>query len=441
MRKSSMLLVGGIAMVGLVAPGPVPAAATTVTAAAVGANGEIAFASLTGGDSYDIFVMNADGTEATNVTNTPDVSESDPNWSPDGLHIAYTRSTPTGDGNSDIWVMNGDGTDQTALTANDDTEFQPDWSPDGTQVVYVRQTAGVVISTQFDIWVTNADGSNQHAVTTGDTDELDPAWSPDGDRLVFAGVRPSPGEEWYRWELVTADTDGANETLVTTANDMPDGNSYEDRAPGWSPDGEMIVWMAQYDESCCGDWDIWAMNEDGSGKTNLTDDGDFWLGSGDGFPTWSPDGTTISFTSNRTDGWSSDIYVIDAPTQLPPPTSTFSIAHRSAPTLDDGARLLADTNARALDWSAVAVDAARLRTVRRGTGTGTIVSVDRGIVCGDNCTQLYPTGTVVALRARPAAGSVFVGWRGACTGTLPTCKVTMTAASSVAAAFRAVPAG
>jgi Tol biopolymer transport system component len=453
MRTRWVLVLGSVGAMLPAAPAaaatstPAAVQPTSVSAESVGPNGEIAFAVLEPDDTYDIYVMSADGSQVANITNTPEASESDPNWSPDGLHIAYNRSEGVvfGEADSDIWVMNGDGTDQTALTANNEVEFQPDWSPDGTQLVFVREVPGVVISTQFDLVVMNADGTGQVNISNSDTLEIDPAWSPDGDRLVFAGVRPSPGEEWYRWELVTADPDGSNETLVTTANNMPDGNSYEDRAPDWSPDGEMIVWMAQYDESCCGDWDIWAMNEDGSGKTNLTDDGDHWMGPGDTSPSWAPDGTVISFSSNR-DG-DTAVYVVDAPTVLPPPDaapsarlSTFSASAEpsAAGESSDGARLLASVEASDLDWGAAPVDAAAVRVARRGTGSGRVTSADGGISCGSNCTQLYALGTTVKLRARPAPGSHFVGWRGACTGTAPTCTVSVAEAKSVAASFRAV---
>ena len=76
-----------------------------------------------------------------------------------------------------------------------------------------------------------------------------------------------------------------------------------------------------------------------------------------------------------------------------------------------------------------------------GTGTGTVTSVPGGISCAPDCSEVYPSGTVVSLTAAPAANSFFVGWSGACSGT-GACTVTMTGDQSVTAKFdaRALPA-
>jgi hypothetical protein len=76
-----------------------------------------------------------------------------------------------------------------------------------------------------------------------------------------------------------------------------------------------------------------------------------------------------------------------------------------------------------------------LTVARAGSGTGTVTSVPAGIDCGEACTAQFDGGTIVTLTAVAAAGSTFVGWGGACAGTVATCTVSMTEAREVTAAF------
>ena len=77
-----------------------------------------------------------------------------------------------------------------------------------------------------------------------------------------------------------------------------------------------------------------------------------------------------------------------------------------------------------------------LTLAKGGTGTGTVTSSPTGIACGADCTENYASGTTVTLTAAPAAGSTFTGWTGYwCSGTSPTCRVTMGDARWVGATF------
>ena len=70
-----------------------------------------------------------------------------------------------------------------------------------------------------------------------------------------------------------------------------------------------------------------------------------------------------------------------------------------------------------------------------GTGNGTVTSNPAGISCGGDCSEPYTSGTVVALTANPAAGSIFSGWSGSgCS----TGSVTMSANRNCTATFNAV---
>jgi Tol biopolymer transport system component len=272
-----------------------------------------------GNPCADIWVMDADGTNQTNLTNTPDTTEGQPAWSSDGTRIAFTSDQDEVGGFTDIWVMDADGTNQTNLTPTEEPdnfhEYQPTWAPSGAQLAFVREIPGEIISEQPDIFVMDANGQTPATnLTNTDASEIDPAWSPDGTKIAFAGVRNQG------FEIVTMDPDGQNETILTG-----DGFEGDDRAPDWSPDSTKVVFMKQSQVGgCCEPWEIWAVNRDGSGDTNLSNHPSDDMG-----PSWSPDGSEITFTSNRDATeeapFRTDIYVMPAPTTLPPPSQSASV--------------------------------------------------------------------------------------------------------------------
>ena len=213
---------------------------------------------------------------------------------------------------ADLWVMDADGTNQSNLTDTpDDLEYQPSWAPSGAQITFVREIPGEIISEQSDIFVMDANGQTPATnLTQTDANEREPDWSPDGTKIAFAGVRNQG------WEIVTMDPNGQNEAILS--GDSFDG---EDRGPDWSPDSTKVVFQKSDNSGGSGGdpWEIWAVNRDGSGDTNLTNHPSDDMG-----PSWSPDGSEITFTSTRDateeEPFRADIYVMAAPTTLPPPT-------------------------------------------------------------------------------------------------------------------------
>jgi hypothetical protein len=78
----------------------------------------------------------------------------------------------------------------------------------------------------------------------------------------------------------------------------------------------------------------------------------------------------------------------------------------------------------------------QLFITRAGTGTGTVTSSPAGINCGSACNAAFAFGTSVTLTATPAAGSAFAGWSGnGCSGTSPTCTLTVISAPTIIATF------
>ncbi|MCO5315238.1 MAG: hypothetical protein M9938_03625 [Solirubrobacterales bacterium] len=82
-----------------------------------------------------------------------------------------------------------------------------------------------------------------------------------------------------------------------------------------------------------------------------------------------------------------------------------------------------------------------LSVSRSGSGHGRVVSSPAGIDCGATCAANYLSYTRVTLSATPDSGSSFAGWDGGCSGSTPTCEVTMLEAESVNARFALVCTG
>ena len=82
-----------------------------------------------------------------------------------------------------------------------------------------------------------------------------------------------------------------------------------------------------------------------------------------------------------------------------------------------------------------------LSVTKIGLGSGSVTSSPSGISCGLDCTRTFNSGVTVTLTATKDAGSTFVGWGGACSGTAITCDVMMTNAKGATATFGKEPGG
>jgi subtilisin family serine protease len=104
------------------------------------------------------------------------------------------------------------------------------------------------------------------------------------------------------------------------------------------------------------------------------------------------------------------------------------------PALDVGWHCVLDV-AGAVKAGAASTPTYRLTVVRAGTGFGTVGASGAAIQCGLFCRDRLDGGTVVTLTAAPIRGSRFVGWRGACRSSRPSCVVRMAGPATAVAVF------
>jgi Tol biopolymer transport system component len=234
---------------------------------------KIVFASGRGGSeghlfANNVFVMNADGSDQVKLTFEPDhLFSVQPSWSPDGTKLAFSSDR---EGDWEIFTMNPDGSEQTNVTGpNQDLPYddrRPDWSPDGTRIIFEAVRLGAV-----EIVTADPDGTDELNLTAEDDPPYanwneSPSYRPDGSKIVFMSMVNNGADDWDIWVM---DPDGASKENV-----VPD-DEHQDVAPAWSPDGNQIVFhSSRSEEDGTGRFDLFTIDYPPVGPfRQLTSDG------------------------------------------------------------------------------------------------------------------------------------------------------------------------
>jgi TolB protein len=221
-------------------------------------------------DNREVYIARLDGSGSERITHGPH-NKYHLSWSRDGQYIAYSDDGGTGFEN-DIMVLDIGSKETWKLTHTSEIELFPTWSPDGKLIAFL--SAKELYPPRAKLFVMDADGSNRQLTVEIPVVLAHLSWSPDGKQIAFSSGEMGCGQIY----VVSLD-DGE----LTQLTNLPTCA----HSPTWSPDGRHIAFNAS--EKKTGDifeqgWQIYIMNSDGSGITQLTTDPD----KVPQFPYWAP---------------------------------------------------------------------------------------------------------------------------------------------------------
>ena len=288
----------------------------------------------------EIFVMNADGSDNRQITQTP-FSENEAKWIKNGAKIAFLSSE---NGTSQLWEMNPDGTERRQLSNYDGNIEGFSFSPDENIVLFIAQvktvpstkdkypdldkTTGIIVTDlmykHWDEWVTTAphpfvadfDGdkiANPIDIMEGEPYEspMKPfggieqlAWNTTSDKVAYTSRKKvgkdyalSTNSDIYVYDLNTKQTVNISEGMM----------GY-DTNPQYSPDGKSIAWLSMERDGYESDQNrLIVMNLESGEKKFVSKDFDSSVNEF----CWSADSNSIYFTGV----WHGEIQIYAADVQ------------------------------------------------------------------------------------------------------------------------------
>lgn len=157
--------------------------------------------SLADGESAQIYVANADGSNAKQLTNSPFFINTSPSWSPDSKRLAFVSNRG---GTPQVYVMGAEGGEAKRLTFQGNYNQTPDWSPRGDLIAFTARDE----RNAFDLFTVNVESGKVTRLTQDQGNNEEPTFSPNGRLIIFSSTRNGSAQ------LYVMTFDGNNQVVL-----------------------------------------------------------------------------------------------------------------------------------------------------------------------------------------------------------------------------------
>ncbi len=199
-------------------------------------------------------------------------------WTADGQTLIFTSH---GGGARDrLWRISRRGGEAEPIPGIGEGASLPSVARHSGRTVFLQQ---VLDSNLYRAELSVEGGTGVRQLASSTRADAAPDISPDGSRIAFASNRTGSFEIWL------VDADGGRPTQLSGLRNLA-------HHPRWSPDGRRIVFSAR--PSTADLLNLYVVNVSTGATNRIT-----WGSSRDQFPTWSADGTSVYFASDRSGMW------------------------------------------------------------------------------------------------------------------------------------------